>query len=84
MFRYKTKNFFITAMMNYLIRGLQMSLLLGHTDLDIALLPEIFRKYLDIIDVQEGIMWFFNIFLLSLEAPAWQSHGRDTWLCLAC
>ena len=49
MFRYKTKNFFITAMMNYLIQGLQMSLLLRHTDLDIALLPEIFRKYLDII-----------------------------------
>ena len=34
-------------MMNYLIQGLQMNLLLRHTDLDIALLPEIFRNYLD-------------------------------------
>ena len=40
------KNCFITAMMNYLIQGLQTNLQLQHTDLDIALLPEIFRNYL--------------------------------------
>ena len=67
------KNCFITAMMNYLIQGLQMNLLLRHTDLDIALLPEIFRNYLDMYSAlfRAGLL---KVNMIFRSAPS--SHFR--------